>query len=121
MSDIRECWSTDEETFNYDTLGELLDCNDELTAGSVVYMGHAADHDPTAWFSADHVIGALGEAAYDEAGEHAQDYPDVSEEAKAELQTLLDAWVTKYCTPTFYRVENVREYVLTEEDVAVAQ
>lgn len=117
MSDIRECWSTDEETYSYDTLGELLDCN-ELVAGDIVYVGHAIDHDPTWWFDADQVIEAIGEAAHGDAGEHAEDYPDVTDEAKAELQTLLDAWITKHCTPSFYRVENSRQYVLTDEDVA---
>lgn len=117
MSDIRECWSTDEETYNYDSLGELLDCND-LVAGDTVYMGHAVNHDPTSWFDADHVIEAIGEAAYGEAGEHAEDYPDVTPEAKAELQTFLDAWINKRCTPAFYAIENSREYVLTDEDVA---
>lgn len=117
MSDIRECWSTDEETYNYDSLGELLDCNSELEAGTVVFVGHAVDHDPTSWFDADQVIDAIADAAYGEAREHAEGYPDVTDEAKAELQTFLDAWITKHCTPAFYRVENSREYVLTLEDV----
>lgn len=116
MSDIRECWSTDEETYNYDTLGELLSCN-ELVAGDIVHVGHAVPHDPTEWLSADWVIDAIGDAANDAAGEHAEGYPDVTPEAKAELQALLAAWVTKHCTPSFYGVEGSREYVLTDEDV----
>ena len=56
MSDISdEYWSADGETFNYDTLGELLDCN-ELSVGDTVYIGSGTMPDPAKWVDADDVI-----------------------------------------------------------------
>jgi hypothetical protein len=49
MTDKDEYWSADGETFNYDTLGEMLDCND-LQAGDTV---SGITPDPAIWVSAD--------------------------------------------------------------------
>jgi hypothetical protein len=69
----------------------------------------------------DDVIVQMGDRADDIAGEYADGYPDVSAEDKAELDTLLAAWIAKSCPPTFYEVKNVRAYVITEQDIAGAQ
>jgi hypothetical protein len=113
-----EYWSRDEEHFSYETLGELLDCNDDLEVGDTVYTGNGITPDPAEWVDADDVIEQLACRAYDESGEFAEDYPEVSEEAKAELDELLAAWARKHCTPTFYLINNVREYEITAEDLA---
>jgi hypothetical protein len=42
---------------------------------------------------------------------------DVSAEAKQELNDLLKSWMEKHVTVNFYTVHDVREYVLTEEDL----
>ena len=112
-----ECWSRDEEHFSYETLGELLDCNDDLQVGDTVYTGNGVTPDPAEWVDADDVIEQLACRAYDECGEFAETYPEVSKEATAELQTLLETWARKYCTPTWYMVKNVREHEITFEDI----
>ncbi len=60
----------------------------------------------------------LGERAYDDVGEFAEDWPDVPDEARQELDELLSAWISKHCTATFYRVRNVIEYQITAEELA---
>ena len=112
-----EYWSHDGERFSYDTLGELLDCN-ELQVGDTVYTGDGETPDPAGWVDADDIIEQLACRAYDDCGEVAEDYPEVSKEAKAELESLLEAWVRKHCTPTFYMIKDVQEYVITAEDLA---
>lgn len=117
MSEKQECWSADEECFNAETLGDLLDGNDELEAGHTVWVGDALPPDAASYIDADSVIEQMGERAMDDCGECAEDYPDVTAEARRELDDALKAWARKHCTPRFWQVRNVREYVLTAEDV----
>lgn len=114
---LDECWSLDGEHFQYDSIEDLIDCNDHLGAGDEVYRGEQVYTDPAIWVDADDVIENLSCRASDVAGEYADDYPDISEEAKAELQTLLEEWARKHAQPSFYLVKKVTEYTLTEEDL----
>jgi len=115
-----ECWSRDGEEFRYDSLGDLLDnWGEELKPGDIVHVGTAKR--PTADYlcDAEDVLETIGVRGHDIGGEYADDFPSVDDAAKAELNGLLSAWITKHLLPTsFYQVLNVREYVLTEEDFA---
>ena len=111
-----ECWSHNEEDFNAQSLGELVDTH-ELAPGATVWVGEAVHPEPSSLFSTDWLIENMGEAAYDIAGEHAgEDYPNVSDEQVAELEALVVGWIAKCAPPTFWTVKNVRPYVLTAED-----
>jgi hypothetical protein len=116
---VEQCWSVDECEFNYQTLGDLLDCHDELEAGTVVYVGAPVRNAPSTFIGdADDIIERMGERAYDEHGECAEDFPDdVSKEAKDELTAFLVAWADKHCEARFYGVENIRPYTITAEDL----
>jgi hypothetical protein len=114
-----ECWSVDVETFRSESLGDLIDRHSgELEVGQTVYVGQSVRPDPARYVDADTVIEQMGELAYDDCSESAEDFPDVTKEARQELEDLLKAWATKHCTVTFWQVLNVREYVLTAEDLA---
>ena len=113
-----ETWSADEELFNCDSLGELLDENDDLEVGASVWKGEKFPINTAGYVDADDVIEMLGERAYDDVGEFAEDWPDVPDEARQELDLLLSEWISKHCIATFYRVRNVVEYKLTAEDFA---
>ncbi|WP_222833265.1 hypothetical protein [Pseudomonas sp. SC3(2021)] len=76
-----DTWSANDEMFNCDSLNELLNENDNLAVGDIIEM--------------------LGERAYDDVGEVAEDWPDVSAEARQELDAILGAWVSKHCAATF--------------------
>lgn len=117
MNDKRMCWSSDEENFRYDTLSELLDSNDELVAGSVVYVGEAVVPRLSQLCDADDVMEIMRDRADEIAGEYADGYPDVTSEAERELNDLLQSWMAKHCQPHFYTVKDIKPYVLTEEDV----
>lgn len=113
-----EVWSRDEEYFNFSDLGELLDTYDDLEVGQVVYVGERVPQDPSAWFDADDLIEELSCRAYDACGECAEDWPDVTPEAKEEFNALVAAWIEKHCPVSFYSVTNVRSHTLTEEDLS---
>lgn len=114
--EAQECWSTDEENFNATELCQLLDENDHLKAGDTVWVGEAVRPDPKRLFNTDWLLENMGEAAYDIAGEHADDYPDVSKEDVKELEALVTGWIKRACPPSFWTVENVKPYVLSHDD-----
>lgn len=113
-----ECWSDDGSDFRYGTLDELLDCHDDIEPGRVVYVGEPDRPDPADFIDADDVIELLACRGSDIGGEWAEDFPDITPEAKKELDELLAAWVTKHCEVRFYQVVNTREYVVTAEDLS---
>lgn len=119
-------WSANDDEFGNRDFAEVLDAlygDDELTVGRIVYYGERHTRD-AAYFmpDADHILDQAGDSAYDWGGEWAEDFGrDVPAEAKKELESLLAAWANKHLKVTFYQVENVKQYVLTEEDVASMQ
>lgn len=114
----KECWSVDNEDFNCVSLADLLDNNEDLAAGAVVYVADAVPPKTSDLFDAEDAMDQMGDRAYEIAGEYADNYPDVTPEAKKELEALIAAWIDKHAKPTFYTVRNVREYALTDADLA---
>lgn len=108
-------WSRNGETFQADSLRELI--NDyELEPGSVVHVGDVQEHG-TNWIDADDVIEQIADRGDDEGGEFAYDFPDVPAEAKAELDAFLTRWQAEHCVASFFQVVNVRQYTITEADL----
>lgn len=125
MSDTakRQAWGKDEEWFDCDSLEELIDNwhgSEEFEPGRIVFFGDVVDVNLKNLCDADDVIEMMGDRAYDECGESADNYPDVTKEARDELDALLLAWMEKHAKPTFYRVVNVRQYTLTAADLVDA-
>lgn len=116
-SKVRVTWSRDNEYFSCDALDELLDMHDDLAVDDVVFFGDVAPIPVKHLCDADGVIEMIGERAYDQVGEFADGYPDVTPEAKAELEALLADWIEKHAKPTFYSVINVREHIITAADM----
>ena len=85
---------------------------------SHVYIGEVSRYCNSSFFpSADYIIEHMADQAADVGGEFAEGYPDVSEEAEAELTeqltALLDAWCEKHgVSPRFWEVVNVKEHRL---------
>ncbi|MGU2444384.1 hypothetical protein ACTXHA_28625 [Burkholderia cenocepacia] len=118
-SKVEIVWSRDGETYSEDCLEALLDTHSDLTVGDVVHFGEKESIKPHQLIDADDVIDLIGDRAYEVAGEFADGYPldTVKDEAKAELNALLAAWIEKHAKPTFYLVEKSREHVITTEDM----
>lgn len=112
------CWSMDGSDFSYSSFGELLDANvDSLEIGRTVYEADIDRPDPSEFVDADDVIEIIECRGTDIGGEHADDFPDVTKDAKKELNELLTAWVTKHCDIRFYKVTKIREHKITAEDL----
>jgi len=115
MSD--KVWSADEESFCHTSLVDLLDSDDSIIEGSTVWCGDADKPSASELIDADDVIELLASRAADVGGEWAEDYPDVTKEAKGELEALLWSWVEKHCKPEFWSVTNAEKYVVTADDL----
>lgn len=117
--------------YSYD--GELYTGNFDspLAAAAEVFVGdpdrktvHVGEvvHAPTTdYVSADWVIEDIGNRAYEECGEVAEDWLHGlarNEEAKADLEKLIANFIDKHEPPTFWKVENVRH--VTRAEVAAA-
>ena len=59
----------------------------------------------------DDLLESMGERAYDEAGESAEGYPDVTNEARTELEGLLRGWCEKYARPEFWVADGEAEFI----------
>lgn len=121
LAEARIVWSRNGEDFINDaeTLDELIDYiggPEDFKPGQIVYFGEVKEHD-TDWIDAGDVIDRISDVAYDTAGEFAEDFPSVSAEARAELDAFLKAWQAKHCKADFYRVINVREHVITADNL----
>ena len=114
-----EAWSTNNEDFNYQSLEDLINSNSgELEVGQTVYVGNGRKPKISEFCDADDVIELIQNRVYelgdDDAGELMN---EISPEAEIELGELLKSWMEKHVTINFYTVHDVREYVLTENDL----
>lgn len=118
MSEL-EAWSTNNEDFRYSSLEDLIDSNSgELTVGQTVYVGDGRKPKMSEFCDANDVIELMQNRCYDIGGEYADGFmDDISVEEKQELNELLKNWMEKHVAIDFYTVHDVREYVLTEEDL----
>lgn len=119
---IEECWSEDGEDFNHLCLGDLLDnmkafATDAELCGMTVYKAEAHVADPTDMFCVDYFLETLSEQAYDNFGEHADDWPDCTPEAKKRLEKYIKNWLKKECGCNFWHVKNVQTHTITREDL----
>lgn len=119
MDAKKECWSWDEENFNYLSLQDLLDTRDELKPGDVVFVGEAKPPKLARLCDAEDVIDTIHDRAYDIAGDYAEDCAAVSDDAKAELNALLEGWIKRHCNLNFWEVVNIRQYVITADDLCL--
>lgn len=119
-------WGTSEESFNYDSFGELLkgiDADTGLEVGMTVFYGERVDKTADAFMpDAGTILEHAADAAADFGGEWAEDFgQDATDEACRELESMLGEWAKKHLKVTFFQVENIRPYTLTAEDVASAR
>jgi hypothetical protein len=63
------------------------------------------------------IIGALNEAAWESAGEYAEDWPNLSAEDEAELQDVIAEFLEKKHVPTFCDIKNIQKKTITAEDL----
>lgn len=120
QSDTTElAYSRNGEDWHDGPLDEFIADND-LNAGDVIYIGDKAPPKHSQFFNASDILEFVGERAYDEFSEFAEDFPNASIPATEELQEFLEAWAEKHIHITFYNIVNDRQYVITDDDIAEA-
>lgn len=114
---MKDCYSTDNEEFHDGDLHDAIR-NLGLQAGDTVWMGESHPAKASGWVDADDVLETLRDRADADFGEMVgDDYPEVSDEAKEELNTFLANWLDTHCTPPFYHVRNSEKCAITPEEI----
>lgn len=118
-----KCYSLNDEEFNYSDIGEVIDMMDDPKVGDTYYEADCVTLTPTEGlngYTVDSILENMDELVYDQIGEcYDNQCSDVSDEAKAELLALLEAWANKHIDLSNYWkiVGKSRECTLTEEDL----
>ncbi len=120
---ISYSWSSDEERYE----GQFVSREDAaieavteavLKPGDSVNVGentpHRAEDLVRAYIDADHIIERLAEGAYENIGEHAGDWPDVSKEDCKKLnEALVQAIAPLVGEPGFWSIDNPQPVDIT--------
>lgn len=119
MSEKSKVWSVDGDEFCYESLHRLVDSNiGQFDVGDTVYFGTARPPRFSEFCDASDVIELITDRGNDFGGEYADGFmDDVSDEAERELTKLLEEWMRANVTVNFFQISDVREYVLTEDDL----
>lgn len=122
MSETKfDCYSLDEEAFTTGEKGDALDDlygRDELQVGREYFLGASIKPKASTYFNFDRLIEDMQEAAYDDGGEHAEDYlADLPDEKGAELAAMIEKWLDENVAPRFYKVTQVQRFTVTQADI----
>ena len=124
---MHKCYSINEEDFNLDDIGEVIDAlmssdSDEESILGLHYWEGDAIHILHKHIITNDDINFFLEALDEKICEFIEDpdsvYSDVPKEAVTELKDLVLAWADKYVTEgKYYRVVNVQQKFITLEDL----
>lgn len=105
------CYSNNGEEFRY---AEIADALDSANIGDVIYEGDAIRQKPSHYFDINTMLEQVGESAYDDCGECADDFPNITKSERDELDKIICCWLDAKVGVDFYTVRNVREIVVTQ-------
>ena len=120
-----KCWSVNGEDF-FDDWDQLIDElydyeSDELPIGTEYFEGDKVDvkiSDYVNVYGIDSMLVQLDACVYEDIGEIADcDFYNVSQDAKKELQGLIQSWAEKHVKLPYWKVQNVVKKVVTQEDL----
>jgi hypothetical protein len=115
------CYSTDEELFNHESMGELLDYLDGETTdkiGATYWRGEKVELTHKDCIDVENFLEHCDEQAYEEIGEvYDNCFTDVDDDAKNELGDLLLEWAKKRVNIRYWKVINVQELKIEVDDL----
>lgn len=120
------CYSLNDEEFNFDCFGDMLDSMDDPKVGDSYWEADCktmTNDDVMNFHTVNSLLEGMDEQAYDMLGEiYDNECSDVSDEAKEELQAAISAWAAKHINLSrFWKiVGKSRECKLTAEDLAAS-
>lgn len=105
------------EMWRAENLADLDDeCDDGLKVGMKIQRGVSVAPVMSDLCSADDVITTMQDRSYEFAGE-AGDLFSVTKEAEDELDLVLKSWFEKHANLTFYKVIDIEDYIITQDDI----
>lgn len=117
-----KCWSVNGEDL-FDDWGQLIDEleQEELGEGTEYFEGDKVDVEIKDYVNIhwiNHILEQADEWLCEEIGEVADyDFYNVSQDAKKELQGLIQTWAEKHVNLPYWKVQNVVKKVVTKEDL----
>jgi hypothetical protein len=115
------CYSTDEELFTHESMGDLLDeieGNTDTPIGATYWRGEKRELTHAELIDIDGFLEQCDERGYEEIGEiYDNCFTDVTDEEKAELKELVLNWAKKSVNIRYWKVVNSQELKITEDDL----
>ena len=117
-----KCWSVNGEDY-FDDWCQLIDelDDEELGEGTEYFEGDKVDvkvRDYVDMHGIDSMLVQFDDWVYEDIGECADcDFYNVSQDAKKELQGLIQSWAEKHVKLPYWKVQNVVKKVVTKEDL----
>lgn len=114
-------YSRDEETYyELDEVLQMMHDDGDLYVGAVIHEGNQVQRVAGDYLHGvcDTISEQLADAAWEEAGEFAEDWPEIPLDKKLELEKLIGDWLTANVPVNFWTVRNVKEIEVTAEMVA---
>ena len=114
-------YSKDDEDFNYKEIGELFDemeSDGTLEVGTIYYKAEAKEAEDSDFIRTNALLEMFDERAYDDIGEcYNNDYSSCSDEARNELEALLNEWSSKHINLNYWIIKGKStEMTVTQED-----
>jgi uncharacterized protein (DUF433 family) len=110
------------EHWSNDGLATYVSDN-ELVAGAIIYRGKTSKSTASHYVpDVDDVVQHMFERASDDS-EYADNFPDLTKEQLADVDLLLEplrVYMDRHCDVKFYEVNDIEQYIVTDEDVAAA-
>ena len=115
------CYSTDEEIFSYESMGDLIDeitFNTEDPIGATYWRGEKVELTHAECIDIDSLLENCDERASEEIGEiYDNCFTEVTIEEKQELHDLIADWAKKRVNIRYWKVINTQEMKITAEDL----
>jgi hypothetical protein len=115
------CYSTDEEIYSYESLGDVIDeikCNTDTPIGASYWRGEKKELTHAACIDVGSFLEQCDERAYEEIGEiYNNCFTDVGDDAKNELGDLILEWAKKHVNIQYWKVINSQELKIAAEDL----
>lgn len=120
---IEKCWSVNGEEFfdDWDTLTDILESEGLAVMGVEYFEADKVGTRISDYVNMRGIVSMLeqfDDLVYEDIGEVADcDFYNVSQEAKEELQELIQTWAEKHVNLSYWKLQNVVKKVVTKEDL----
>ena len=123
MTELKKCYSLNDEDFNFDSMSDLIDSCDDPKVGDTYWEADCRTMQSTDVinsYTVDSLLENMDERIYEDVGEvYDNECSYVTDEAKTELRNLMEAWAEKHINLSRYWkiIGKSRECKFTEDDL----